>query len=88
MTIPYDGITYTLKNITFVVSGTGPVSFEIKDIKNLLYINSIERNNTDEISIIKFENTTFLHSDLTALSVFVKTGIDNPIKVLSIEFNM
>lgn len=88
VTIPYDGSIYTLENISFVVSGNGPIIFEIRDIVNDVFIGSIEKDNVNMNSVFQINNFENLVSELTAISVCAKSESSEEVRVLSIEFVM
>lgn len=88
VTIPYDGTINTLKKIYFVICGTGPIKFEVRDIINNIIIGDIERNNTNINSVFELNNFNNLVNDLTSLSIFATSGTKNKVKILAIEFIM
>lgn len=88
VTIPYDGSIHTLENISFVVSGSGPIRFEIRDIINDVSIGVTERDNANSKSVFQFKNFNNLANELTAISVYAKSVSSSKVKVLSIEFVM
>ena len=88
VTIPYDGTIYTLENISFVVSGTGPIKFEVRDVINNVFIGKLESDNVNTNSVLQFNNFINLVNELTSISVYATSGISNKVKVQAIEFVM
>lgn len=88
VTLPYIGSLYTLKNVTFVLQGNGPVRFELKDDVSGLLVGEFEISLDKDLSIVQMNYFENLSNDLTSLSLYGNAGDSNTITVQAIEFVM
>ena len=91
VTLPYIVSLYTLKNVTLVLQGNGPVRFELKDDVSGLLLGEFETSLDKDLSVVQmsyFENFENLSNDLTSLSLYGNAGDSNTITVQAIEFVM
>ena len=88
VTLPYIGSLYTLKNVTFVLQGNGPVRFELKDDISGLLVGEFEISLDKDLSVVQMNYFENLSNDLTSLSLYGNAGDSNTITVQAIEFVM